>query len=984
MATFRARARALDMLGRQQIAGIPTAISELFKNAHDAYADRVEVDYYRSDGLFVLRDDGLGMTEEEFLSRWLTLGTESKLSNPNVALPPIDTNKAKRPLLGEKGIGRLAIAAIGPQVLVLTRAKRKDRLHDTVGAFIHWGLFECPGIDLDEIEIPVRNFSGGTLPREEEISEMVGECIRNVERLEPKIGRDAVNSLISDLSVFNADPVQIDKYLEGPSLAGDGHGTHFIILPAYEIVKEDIDEDQSGKASPLTKALLGFTNTMTPGHAEPVISTAFRDHKTDEVCDDLIGEREFFTPDEFTNADHHIRGEFDEFGQFQGVVSVYGEEYKNHIISWREGHGERTLCGPFKINLANVQGVARESTVPLEDFAKLIPKMNKFGGLYIYKDGIRILPYGDTDYDWLDIEKNRTKSAGYYHFSYRRIFGVVEINQTDNFALSEKAGREGFRENKAYRHLKSILKNFFEQVTADFFRKEGAYSELYHEHKAELDRLEQARRKRDKLVSEKKEGLAKNLEDFFKLYDAGAPQEDSLSLIGKITKELEVAASISDKKEAADRFLELELNGKKQLANLHEKYRISKPRGIGLSKDLQKEWNKYLSAMDLLQETVFAPANQLIVEVVGAEAEKARLELDRRLRIERVLEDLATQARKMARFESGKTRESLARVEKEVKEVTRESLAEVESVMKDVFSEFSRLDVTDMKDERVVKVRNELETRIIKTKDEEQKFLQYVRTQLESIDFSDDFGQLDQMEALEQRSLALEEQADADLQLTQLGMAIEVINHEFDGSVKSIRDNLRHLKAWADVNEDLEGLYQNIRTSFDHLDGYLTLFTPLHRRLYRQEIEFSGADIHKFLEDLFRERLRRHKITIEPTKSFLQKKTIGYPSSFYPVFVNLIDNALFWLKDQPQPRLVKLTTNGDSFVVSDTGPGIPERDHEDVFELGFSRKPGGRGMGLHISREVLQRAKYTLSIMPSKPGQGATFKISPKENNQFD
>ena len=36
---FRTRARTVDMLGRQQIAGIPTAISELFKNAHDAYAD---------------------------------------------------------------------------------------------------------------------------------------------------------------------------------------------------------------------------------------------------------------------------------------------------------------------------------------------------------------------------------------------------------------------------------------------------------------------------------------------------------------------------------------------------------------------------------------------------------------------------------------------------------------------------------------------------------------------------------------------------------------------------------------------------------------------------------------------------------------------------------------------------------------------------------------------------------------------------------
>jgi hypothetical protein len=76
MAKFRTRARTVDMLGRQQIAGIPTAISELFKNAHDAYAKKVEVDYFRSSGLFVLRDDGLGMTEEDFKKRWLTLGMQ--------------------------------------------------------------------------------------------------------------------------------------------------------------------------------------------------------------------------------------------------------------------------------------------------------------------------------------------------------------------------------------------------------------------------------------------------------------------------------------------------------------------------------------------------------------------------------------------------------------------------------------------------------------------------------------------------------------------------------------------------------------------------------------------------------------------------------------------------------------------------------------------------------------------------------------------
>src|SRR5436190_7695916 len=101
MAKFRVRARTVDMLGRQQIAGIPTAISELFKNAHDAYARNVEVDYFRENDLFVLRDDGLGMTRDDFEQRWLTLGTESKVGSPRLQLPPRDPDQLERPILGE-------------------------------------------------------------------------------------------------------------------------------------------------------------------------------------------------------------------------------------------------------------------------------------------------------------------------------------------------------------------------------------------------------------------------------------------------------------------------------------------------------------------------------------------------------------------------------------------------------------------------------------------------------------------------------------------------------------------------------------------------------------------------------------------------------------------------------------------------------------------------------------------------------------------
>jgi signal transduction histidine kinase len=186
------------------------------------------------------------------------------------------------------------------------------------------------------------------------------------------------------------------------------------------------------------------------------------------------------------------------------------------------------------------------------------------------------------------------------------------------------------------------------------------------------------------------------------------------------------------------------------------------------------------------------------------------------------------------------------------------------------------------------------------------------------------------------------------------------------------------LKAWADKNPSIGNLYNSLYNNFEHLDAYLTLFTPLQRRLHKQKIEFSGADISKFIRELFSQRFERHKITLEPTESFQERVITGYPSTFYPVFVNLIDNAIFWLKDRRPPRTIGLDAKGNSLLISDNGPGIANSDKEEIFEMGFTRKPGGRGLGLYISREVLDREGYSLSVAGQPNHSGATFVIEPK------
>jgi len=205
-----------------------------------------------------------------------------------------------------------------------------------------------------------------------------------------------------------------------------------------------------------------------------------------------------------------------------------------------------------------------------------------------------------------------------------------------------------------------------------------------------------------------------------------------------------------------------------------------------------------------------------------------------------------------------------------------------------------------------------------------------------------------------------------------------VIGHEFGASIKTIRDNLRRLKSWANANRELRELYGGLRASFDHLDAYLTLFTPLQRRLYRQAIEISGSDIFKFLNNLFQERLKRHDITLEATVEFRRYKVSGYPSTFYPVFANLVDNALFWLSDAPQPRVVRLDEKNGALLISNSGPHVPLRDRDSIFDIGFTRKPAGRGLGLYISRQVLAREGYSLTLDEPSASTWITFRIAPE------
>lgn len=115
---FSVDLRLLLELGERLISKDEVAVVELVKNAYDADAKncRVTID---SDAI-VVADDGCGMDTEQVKSAWLALGTSSKKRSP--------TSLGGRRVLGEKGIGRLAVIRLGSRAEVLTRRQNGNTL----------------------------------------------------------------------------------------------------------------------------------------------------------------------------------------------------------------------------------------------------------------------------------------------------------------------------------------------------------------------------------------------------------------------------------------------------------------------------------------------------------------------------------------------------------------------------------------------------------------------------------------------------------------------------------------------------------------------------------------------------------------------------------------------------------------------------------------------------------------------------------------
>ena len=117
------------------------------------------------------------------------------------------------------------------------------------------------------------------------------------------------------------------------------------------------------------------------------------------------------------------------------------------------------------------------------------------------------------------------------------------------------------------------------------------------------------------------------------------------------------------------------------------------------------------------------------------------------------------------------------------------------------------------------------------------------------------------------------------------------------------------------------------------------------------------------------------------TRNINEIFTMISPPLFDWVIENLLKNALDAMEGKGSITLNIWQQDGQTFIdVTDTGKGIAKQNVSKVFKPGFTTKKRGWGLGLSLSKRIIEQYhKGQLFVKNSEPGKGTTFRIVLKE-----
>ncbi|WP_426062686.1 ATP-binding protein [Flavobacterium sp. DSP2-3-1] len=964
---FRTKARAVDLLGKGQIADLPTAITELWKNGYDAYADNLTAEIYKEGykGLvkpfFLLTDDGKGMSKKDILEKWLVLGTDSKSRAELEKEEDEETLwKKSRIKAGEKGIGRLSVAYLGHPMLMIT----KKIGHPIQLLFFDWRLLENFNLFLDDINIPVEDLESindfksvffklkmSFLKNFKKKHDSDENSIWEEKQLELKynILRSVLNS--------HLNPELVDEIFGNLKDLKEHHGTKFIIFEPIdqilELAEENKEEENKESREFTISSLSGFVNPFKENN--DLVDSKLYVHNLLGRDKELINEEgNFFTSEDFTLADVVIDGVFNGNGGFKGILKIYGKDIPYKYDTNRRQF-KKKYYGNIPIKLGYSQGDPKDSMLNESAFKKINDKVKSNGGLYIYRDNFRVLPYGRPNTDFLRFEERRNKRIGTFFFSYRRMFGCLELSRDLNPDLRDKSSREGLINNDQYRAFESDLIAFFIQVAKDYF-SDKADKPIFLDQKKQFNDQKTAIEKDKKRESDERKEFNQELNNYpvkFQKYE-----EEYTTLLNQLEENINVASTTySEIENLLQRLQQLDIEFENLLPFIPKRY---KPNDLQLDR-----LNKYENQIHSFNNRVKINSFTLMQKVAEKlEIRDLKINFTKNIdvykgELEKVIYDNLQILQSKLNSLLGEYNDRSKKIFKDFNESKEQSLNSI----------FTKKDIEE-------------QSGIVKNKFEELKksvdsTLSPMVTHITRMNFDIDEELL--QGAYKSEYDRMQQQWSQVQDAAQLGIAVEIIDHEFNVLYSRINRLLKKLENETTISNNSD--FELLEKTFRSLEDKYNMLSPLYRSNNAILKEIKCLKIVDYIKIFFDRKIEEDNIKITYTSSFENQVIKIKEPVLYTVIINIINNSIYWMRSSDKKEIrFDYFKDTNEILILNSGQKIEDHRLNKIFDLFYSNRPTGRGIGLYLAKQSLNENYFDIEATNKENYNylhGACFVIKP-------
>lgn len=925
--SFDIRARTIDHLGRGQIADAPTAVSELWKNSYDAYSKKAELTVYCTDSnVAVVADDGSGMTAEDIVKRWLVLGTESKYNSSGNEEAEETFGLPQRVKQGEKGIGRLSAAFLAPITLLVTK-KENSKI---ALALVDWRLFENPYVSILDIKIPILELESINYI-EESFRELKTNLLHNLgvgrdersQRL--KAAWEAFSKIETNAKVDSTTyerilkshnlNISIESYIPSWNLK---HGTTLVLLETYDEIS-DIERFNESKDDPnidnFKRTLTAFIDPYTDKNIH--FKYRIRIFSKDGQPRVFLKSDTVFGKSDFDDLEHRFIGKFTGNGEFIGEVVAFG--IPQGVFKFRPKQiNSKSLIeiGPFDICIGSFEFTEKNSSITKEQRDKFDAQAEQFGGIFVYRDSMRVLPYGRPEADFLELEKRRSMHAGENFFSHRRTFGRIAITKELNPALKDKAGREGIVVNRQYRAFRAALIEFLKAFAKKYVgtkseTKQNFLSQKLEEKKREdEEKAHKLRLERRKLFREEIRANSKKLDIII----------DELS---EYNSHLKIILSGNDK----NKFEEAIKKVSYLRSKIAEFIVINPPEDLG---SFEEVWREYRDKASYAYDVIKIANEKITV--------KSKL------------------FQKQDEFENElkkKADEKYSEVIDKVSYYFHRSSENVKSVIEKLYDQF----LDDLKADFALDLdRSQIQDRLYSLYNDFDLQLENIRYSLEHLANGTNLKRLIQYNE-DKRVQVQNELADIRA-VAQVGITVEIIGHELASLEAEVKGSLRGFPQ--SIKESSS--YKHSIRALNALTDRLRFLSPMKIAGYQPKEMITGLELFNYLVQFFKGNFERNKIEFSSSDAFKAIRFESRPSRIYPAIVNIVNNAAYWVKNAEKPKICLDYKNG-KVLIANNGPSVDIDDVDHLFDLFFTTRSEGRGVGLYLAKVNLESEGHNLEYV---------------------